>query len=302
MWFDGVYGKRFANASHAINKIYCDKHGYDLIYTDTPSGNDFRNEPPWEKVPMLLGHIANYDYIVWIDADAHFYVDKGPIEDIINLYSDKDLILSQDHPSDSHKKIEGVRGLTKWSDSHRIDKNNDIVDITYKRNPFTPVGTKMSWSVLTEKDQASAKQLQKQCPGLDFTNYIEHEINTGILIMKNTPRCINILQQWAIRGVKIDKQTSLTRAWDQGALREMWRGNTEGLKDNSIVLPYGVLQHFTLATDPDTSPYVRHFCGRGKDFCEERIPEYLNIIRDGVASLTEDQIPEYLKNLNTVVL
>tara|TARA_R100000008_G_scaffold16347_2_gene8028 strand:+ start:100 stop:978 length:879 start_codon:yes stop_codon:yes gene_type:complete len=283
MWFDDVYGARFANASYAINKIYCNKHGYDLIHCNKPSGNDFRNEPPWEKVPMLLGHITDYDYIVWIDADAHFYTDKGRIEDIIKLYSDKDLILSQDHPSDSHKKIEGLRGLAKWSDSHRIDENNDIVDITYARNTFTPVDSKISWSVLTEKDQASVKQLQKQYPDIDFINYIEHEINTGIMIIKNTPRCINILQKWAARGIQIDKHTSLIRAWDQGALREMWRSNVERLKDNSVVLPYGILQHFNLPTDPDTSPYVRHFCGRGKDFCEERIPGYL-------------------KNLNTTVL
>jgi len=47
------------------------------------------------------------------------------------------------------------------------------------------------------------------------------------------------------------------------------------LRDHGVVLPYGILQHFDLSTDGDMSPYIRHFCGRGKDYCTAKMLDYL---------------------------
>ena len=67
--------------SREINKMYCIKYGYDLIVSNE---NFLTNlTPHYERYPLLLQHIDNYDWIVWIDSDAYFYIDSPPLENII---------------------------------------------------------------------------------------------------------------------------------------------------------------------------------------------------------------------------
>ena len=68
--------------NYKINKLYCDKYNLDLILSNEVKYND-RNVC-WEKYPLLLEHINNYDYLIWVDADAFFYYDSNNIVDIIN--------------------------------------------------------------------------------------------------------------------------------------------------------------------------------------------------------------------------
>jgi len=49
----------------------------------------------WERYALLEEHLKyDYDYLVWIDADAYIYNDSPPLENIINLYDNKTFILS----------------------------------------------------------------------------------------------------------------------------------------------------------------------------------------------------------------
>ena len=268
MWYDEALGKRFADASYSINKLYCDKHGYDLIHSNKLSGKDFRNEFPWEKVPMILNYIGphtKYDYVIWIDADAHFYVDRGPITDVIDMYKDRDIILSQD--------LNISAQFRHW-----------VCNVQYPNGVLPP-----QWSV----------------PRVQTPDNLEHEINTGIMIIKNTQNMLDIVNWWLQRGIELPWEQSLLSAWDQGVLRNMWLDEEEltnlpggrqvrgiplpghmqqtplpknRLRDHGVVLPYGILQHFDLSTDADMSPYVRHFCGQGKDCCTDGMLEYLEKI------------------------
>ena len=93
MWYDdGV--KSFGDLSYEINKKYCDKHGYDIIKCDKRFFSD--RHAAWERLPFILKHIKQYDYVVWIDADAHFYITAPPITKLLSLYSNKNFIFSQD--------------------------------------------------------------------------------------------------------------------------------------------------------------------------------------------------------------
>ena len=94
MWWDDTI-KDYAINNYEINKLYCNRHGYDLIYSNKRTYLD--RPPHWERIPLALEHLPNYDYIVWIDADAHFYIDAQPIESIINYYSHLDCIFSGDY-------------------------------------------------------------------------------------------------------------------------------------------------------------------------------------------------------------
>jgi hypothetical protein len=84
----------YGDVNYNINKIYCDKHGYDIIKTNKKKFLD--RTPHWERLPFILRHLEQYDYVVWLDADAHFYVDSPPLTNIINEYPDKLFILSGD--------------------------------------------------------------------------------------------------------------------------------------------------------------------------------------------------------------
>lgn len=123
MWYDG-YASEYGDICREINRLYCEKHGYILIKS---SRRVYKNRPStWERFPLLLGHIENYDYVVWIDADAFFYNCAPPLEEIINHYK-KDILLSAD--VDRYLKSDSVNAgffilkntkqviniLTKWA-------------------------------------------------------------------------------------------------------------------------------------------------------------------------------------------
>lgn len=93
MFYDDVI-KEYAELNYKINKVYCEKYGFDLHVSHTRLFAD--RHPSWEKIPLVLKYLPNYDYIVWIDADAFFYHDSGDIRDIIREYSNTNIIFSRD--------------------------------------------------------------------------------------------------------------------------------------------------------------------------------------------------------------
>jgi len=92
MWYDDNI-KSYADNFYKINTKYCEKHGYTIIKSSERTYTD--RKPTWERFPLVLEYIESYDYVMWIDADAHFYLDAPSLENIINKYN-KDIILSKD--------------------------------------------------------------------------------------------------------------------------------------------------------------------------------------------------------------
>jgi hypothetical protein len=84
----------YAEINYKINKMYCKKYNLDLIISNEKF---YQNRTPhWERLPLILKHIHNYDYVIWIDSDAFFYLQSINIKNIINQNLDKDFIFSQD--------------------------------------------------------------------------------------------------------------------------------------------------------------------------------------------------------------
>lgn len=81
----------YAKYSTAINAAYCKKNGYDFecktqAYKERPAA--------WSKIQFLLENInKGYEWIMWIDADAHFNNFNKRIEDFIG--GDEEFIFSQ---------------------------------------------------------------------------------------------------------------------------------------------------------------------------------------------------------------
>lgn len=93
MWYD-ENAASYGDINYEINKIYCDKNNIELIRCNKRRYSN--RHPAWERVPLLLKYINDYDYVMWIDADAHFYIDSKNIVDIINENKDYNFIFSND--------------------------------------------------------------------------------------------------------------------------------------------------------------------------------------------------------------
>lgn len=93
MFYDDAI-KEYAELNYKINKVYCEKYGFDLHVSHTRTYTD--RHPSWEKLPLVLTHISNYDYLIWVDADAFFYPDSGDIRELIREYSTTNIIFSKD--------------------------------------------------------------------------------------------------------------------------------------------------------------------------------------------------------------
>lgn len=201
MWYDENI-KEYADLAKEINKKYCENNNYDFIFDNKRRLKD--RHPAWERMPGLINVLENnnYDYVVWIDADAFFRYDhpnQNLLSDIINKNKDKNIIFSYDIP---------------------IDKNS--------------------------------------------------EINSGFIIFKNNEFSKKILNE--IISNKSDECLSYYNNpnWEQNCVRYIYK-NTNELKENSIILPFGELQTFN--PNENKNSLIIHLAGTNK---EKRI----NIISD----------------------
>lgn len=86
----------YARVSEHNVKRYCDRHGYAYhVYREVPSEIAQDNVcGSWFKPWLLKTHLADYDWVIWIDADILFRNQTQPIEPILagrNLLFAKDI-------------------------------------------------------------------------------------------------------------------------------------------------------------------------------------------------------------------
>jgi hypothetical protein len=187
MWYDETISA-YADINYKINKAYCDKNNIELIKC---SERRYSNRhPAWERIPLILKHIPNYDYVMWIDADAHFYINSKNIKDY-------------------------------------IDNINNI-----------------NYNFIFSKD-------------------IKVAINTGCFIVKNTQYSIDFLTKWGYDET-LYKNNKYPNFWENGVILDMYKENILDIKNNSLVIDYGVLQHFyekeLIKLTP--KPFIFHLAGR----------------------------------------
>lgn len=212
MWYDKNI-KDYADICYEINKKYCQLNGYDIIRDSTR--RIAKRKPHYERIPLISKILHRYDYVIWIDSDAHFYLDSPPIEIFINKFNDNDFIFSADQD----------RGIIETAFNDGIDK-----------------------------------------------------VNTGIFIVKNTNYSMSILKTWAYDNYLFENRINKHSWNDQGVIRLMLKNNIQKIKEHSIVIPYGVLQHFEyngsknnmlldelskpiLASCKMNKPFIRHMPG-----------------------------------------
>lgn len=202
MWYDENIAL-YADINYKINKVYCDKNNIELIRC-----NERRHSnrcQPWEKIPLILKYINEYDYVIWIDADAHFYIDSKNIIDFINDNNSYNFIFSKDIPFEKQSKI-----------------------------------------------------------------------NTGFFIVKNTQYSIDFLTKWGYDEL-LYTHNSYPQWWEQGVLLDMYNKNYLDIKNNSILIDYGILQHFreNELLKLTNKPFVFHLAGNTFDIRYNNSLDYI---------------------------
>jgi asparagine synthase (glutamine-hydrolysing) len=93
MFYDDAISD-YGDINYKLNKKYCDKYSLDLILSHEKKYDN--RHPAWERLPMILKYISEYEYLIWIDADAFFYSDAENIMDIIEKNKEASFIFSKD--------------------------------------------------------------------------------------------------------------------------------------------------------------------------------------------------------------
>lgn len=122
--------KTYGEINYNINKKYCEKYNLDLILSTHKELNN--RHSAWERLPLLIDNISNYDYLIWIDADAFFYNDADNIVDIINENPNVHFIFSNDFGNRNintgvfivKNSKYSVNFLTKWLYDEDLYVNN----------------------------------------------------------------------------------------------------------------------------------------------------------------------------------
>tara|TARA_A100001201_G_scaffold66157_1_gene61961 strand:+ start:149 stop:868 length:720 start_codon:yes stop_codon:yes gene_type:complete len=124
-------------------------------------------------------------------------------------------------------------------------------------------------------------------------------INTGVLILKNTQRVIDIVKKWAYSedlknkycGHKYQEGLLLPKKnWieDQGLIRGFVRDNVDDINSISRLIPYLRLQHYLpeekkALVNLKNQPYIMHFAGN-PDVRYEQSKHYLRLLQtEGLA-------------------
>ncbi len=90
--------KEYSDINYKINKLYCEKYNLDIILSQEKTYEN--RHSAYERLPLILKHIDNYDYVIWIDADAFFYITSKNIIEIINNNINYNFIFSKDITND----------------------------------------------------------------------------------------------------------------------------------------------------------------------------------------------------------
>ena len=86
--------KLYGDINYIINQKYCEKYNLELILSNKKQYSN--RHSAWERLPFILENISNFDYLIWIDADAFFYNDANNIVNIINNNLNVNFIFSND--------------------------------------------------------------------------------------------------------------------------------------------------------------------------------------------------------------
>ena len=229
------------------------KYVFDIYTSEDPYTEFIENKKPhWNRIPMLkeylykkTGDEYDYQYVMWLDADACFRIDnsyKDLFESIVSKYECKDIIFSADR--DEYFPFFAV--------FFAFFLIVVIMTIYYLYMPynklfFFSVISIFIIGMIILLIWGTVKYNNDWC------------LNSGVIIMKNTEYSRKIVNYW----MSTDCYVKRIKPWqDQGCLRYCFVKNINNIRNKSVILEFGVLQRFQY-TEKQESLAI-HFTNKDK--------------------------------------
>jgi hypothetical protein len=122
--------KEMTRYATRTKELYCDRHNYPFF--DEEDFVDNSRPLAWSKIPLILRHLADFDYIVWIDGDAQIMNPGVRLEERIDCLSDsRDITIARDNicPNTGVMLIKNTEWSRKflnlvYEQEHMIDAPN----------------------------------------------------------------------------------------------------------------------------------------------------------------------------------
>ena len=141
--------KSYGELSTKNKEWYSKKYNIDLIVTQERLSN---RHPAWDKIQCVLNAMnEDYDYIIWMDADAIFLTDKIDFNKIMNIYSDKNFIVCLD-PSTTTDKLDINYHYNDPNLLHLLHTINTGVFIIKNNNEMSEL-LKKAWNTQTNTNK-----------------------------------------------------------------------------------------------------------------------------------------------------
>jgi len=115
--------------SEKINRRYCERHGYEYVVSRDEARQD--RHVNWQKIPDILHHLNDCDYLLFLDADAHFYSHELKIEEeLIPLMAGRKILMAQDIGDESLRWYPGLpnAGVILMKTDERVRKFFELWD------------------------------------------------------------------------------------------------------------------------------------------------------------------------------
>jgi len=120
-WYDD--GCKYGDFFHEKNKSYCEARGYDMVRGRDRLCPD--RAPHWERIPLLLKHLDNYEYLMWIDGGDVLLNEDRDIGELVPLEQGKHFLFHED--CKAVPKRGGFLKEREGGTAHIIQSGNFIV-------------------------------------------------------------------------------------------------------------------------------------------------------------------------------
>jgi len=264
MWYDDAIS-HYADYAALINRHISKQlgHGYDVIVSNkdrlrgvvrTPNTVDGTNQlvgPCMQRFPLLLDTIntGQYDYVVYVDADAIF----SPAKFIFDR---------QEKEKKAKKETTAAQGHGEAAQAAKEDDDQFRKFLYYYRD----------FDFLFSKDCKGADKWGSGiCAGIIVVNARSDYAKKLLewLSFRTGPQGEEALVKSLKRGDQYFPDSRKPNGNDQGLVRHLYYDNIFGFRNKAHIVPYGYLQTFSTDPQKDGNCIFWHLAGRSNDTREE---------------------------------
>lgn len=121
---------------------------------------------------------------------------------------------------------------------------------------------------------------------MDVHGTADRDINTGLMIVRNSEYAKAFLSRWATDDV-LYSSNPYPKWWDQGVLIGMFDADMHNIQEHSVTIPFGTLQHFDENDlKYEAKPYVLHLAGEVMTKRVDTVKRYWQVARTAYAAKT----------------